>query len=57
MIPETVLRVRPSRSEVPRDLVHRPILRAYLEACMHPFRQFQADLLGETFIQGLRGNP
>lgn len=57
MIPETVLRVRPSRSEVPRGLVHRPILRAYLEACLHPFRQFQADLLGETFIQELRGNP
>lgn len=53
---ETVLRVRPSRSEVPKDLIHRPKLREFLEACLYPFRQFQADLLGESFIQELRGD-
>ena len=55
MSPETILQVRPSRSEVPWDLIHRPKLREYLEACLHPFRQFQADQLGESFIQELRG--
>ena len=55
MTTETVLRVRPSRSEVPRDLIHRPKLREFLDACLHPFRQFQADMLGEAFIQELRG--
>ena len=32
-----------------------PKLRAFLEAAFNPFRQFQADKLGEEWIRELRG--
>lgn len=32
-----------------------PKLRAFLEAAFNPFRQFQADSLGEEWIRELRG--
>lgn len=31
-----------------------PKLRAFLEAALNPYRQFQADRLGEEWIQDLR---
>lgn len=31
-----------------------PKLQAFLEAALNPFRQFQADKLGEDWIQELR---
>ena len=32
-----------------------PKLRAFLEAALNPYRQFQADRLGEEWIKELRG--
>ena len=32
-----------------------PKLKAFLEAAFNPFRQFQADSLGEEWIRELRG--
>lgn len=45
------LRERPRRPIV----AHSPKLRAFLEASLHPFRQFQANALGEEWIKELRG--
>jgi hypothetical protein len=50
-----------TRDGVPLDRCARMIrtksasLQAFLEAALNPYRQFQADKLGEEWIQELRG--
>lgn len=50
-----------TRDGVPLDRCARmvktksPKLQAFLEAALNPYRQFQADKLGEEWIQELRG--
>ena len=39
----------------PIQAARSPKLRAFLEAALNPFRQFQADKLGEEWIKELRG--
>lgn len=38
----------------PIQVAKSPKLREFLEAALNPFRQFQADRLGEEWIQDLR---
>lgn len=38
----------------PIQAAKSPKLREFLEAALNPFRQFQADRLGEEWIQDLR---
>lgn len=45
------LRAHPRTVLAARD----PKLKAFLEAAFNPYRQFQADKLGEEWIRELRG--
>lgn len=46
-----------SPRERPRTIqaAKTPKLREFLEAALHPYRQFQADRLGEAWIIEFRG--
>lgn len=51
----TTCSLRPTGTkDVPSDLSQRPLLREFWRAVSSPHRQFQADRLGEQWIQELR---
>ena len=44
------------RLQIPASAIRSPLLRTWLEALAHPYRQFQAHQLGEAWIRSLRGD-
>ena len=44
------------RLQIPATAIRSPLLRNWLEALAHPYRQYQAHQLGETWIRSLRGD-